>query len=44
MKKWNRMVNLKMDLANNEINACKYVELVKILSDLDKLTMLNLSL
>ena len=44
MKKWNRMVNLKLDLANNEINDDNYAEVIKILSDLDNLTKLNLSL
>ena len=44
MKRWNRLTNLELDLANNEINACNYAEVIKILSDLDNLTKLNLSL
>ena len=38
MKRWNRLTDLEMDLSNNEINDCIYVELVEILSDLDKLS------
>ena len=44
MKRWNRMVNLEMDLSNNKIDDDNYAEVIKILSDLDDLTKLNLSL
>ena len=44
MKRWNRLTNLELDLANNEIDDDNYAEIIKILSDLDDLTKLNLSL
>ena len=44
MKKWNNMIDLEMDLSNNKIDDDNYAEIIKILSDLDDLTKLNLSL
>ena len=41
MKKWNKLVDLEMDLSNNEIEDEYYAELIEILSSLKKL---NLSL
>ena len=44
MKRWNRLTNLELDLSNNKIDDDNYAEIIKILSDLDDLTKLNLSL
>ena len=44
MRKWNRLTNLEMDLSNNEIGDDNYVELIDILSNLENLVKLNLSL
>ena len=44
MKKWNELVKLEIDLSNNEIDDDDSAEVIAILSDLENLTELNMSL
>ena len=44
IEKMTKLTSLKMDLSNNEIEDNYYAELMKILSNLNELNDLNLSL